>query len=72
MFPLLADPAWQLEGEKPIFIIANKDFFDINLVLTDAALYGFLVVIISCLLSNRTTTFYDEIYSLRKTLAYKF
>ena len=53
MFPLLADPAWQLEGDKPNFIIANKDFFDINLVSTDAALYGFLVVITSCLLSNR-------------------
>ena len=31
----------------------------------DAPLYGFLVLIMSCLISNRTTTFHLEIYFLK-------
>ena len=36
----------------------------LSIVSINVPLYGFLVVIMSCLLSNRTTTSYRQMYSL--------
>ena len=61
MFALLADPVQQLWGEKPVILLSAKISLT-NLYITsiDVPLYGFLVVIMNCLLSNSTTTFHCE------------
>lgn len=69
VFALLLDAARHLRREKPITIFVRKNFFESSLMVSvDGCQYDFLEIIMSCLLSNLTTTFYRQIYIVRQAI----
>ena len=72
MFALLVDAARQLRQEKLITFLSGKIFLHFCIVSIDTPLYGFLGIIMTCLLSNLTNTFHCQIYFLRQAMTHNF